>query len=60
MVLALCRLRGFSFSPNRLAFGYFLPRSTFVNECDNGCLIRPRHLYYRTNRDKVSEWNCGT
>jgi hypothetical protein len=23
------------------------------------CLIRPRHLYYQTNRDKLSEWSCG-
>jgi hypothetical protein len=22
--------------------------------------IRPRHLYYRINRDKVSKWNYGT
>jgi hypothetical protein len=21
--------------------------------------ICPKHLYYQTNRDKVSEWNCG-
>jgi hypothetical protein len=38
---------------------FFFPRSTFVNECGNGYQIRPRHLYYQTDRDKVSEWNCG-
>jgi hypothetical protein len=42
-----------------LAFSFFWPQSTFMNECDNGCQIRPRHPYYQTNRDKVSEWNCG-
>ncbi len=46
-------------SPNRLASGFFFPRSTFVNECANGYQIRPRHLYYQTDRAKVSEWNCG-
>jgi len=45
--------------PNRLTFGFFFPHSTLVNECDNGYQIRQRHLYYQTNRDKVSEWNCG-
>src|ERR1700735_907934 len=34
-------------------------RVPLVDECDNGCQIRPRYLYYQTNRDKVSEWNCG-
>jgi hypothetical protein len=47
------------FSPNRLAFGFFSPRSAFVNECADGYQIRPRHLYHQTDRDKVSEWNCG-
>jgi hypothetical protein len=32
-----------------------------LRECNltRGLLIRPRHLYYQTDRDKVSEWNCG-
>ena len=29
--MALCGLRGWPFSPNRLAFGLFLPPFTFVN-----------------------------
>jgi hypothetical protein len=28
-------------------------------EFDKDYLIRPRHLYYQTNRDKLSEWSCG-
>src|SRR5262245_14591917 len=33
----------------------------FVSQLQSECLppIRPRHLYYRTNRDKVSVWNYG-
>jgi hypothetical protein len=52
------RLVGFEVA-NQLALGFFLLRSTFVNESDNGCQICPRHLYYQTNRGKVSEWSCG-
>jgi hypothetical protein len=41
------RFAGFkvAFSPNRLAFGFFFPRSTFVNDCADGYQIRARHLY---------------
>ena len=28
-------------------------------KCDKDYPIGPRHLYYQTNRDKVSEWSCG-
>jgi hypothetical protein len=55
------RFAGFEvlrFSGIGLAFGFFFPRVASV-EFDKDYLIRPRHLYYQINRDKLSEWNCG-
>jgi hypothetical protein len=55
------RFAGFEvlrFPRNRLGLGPLL--SAFrLREFDKDYLIRPRHLYYQINRDKLSEWNCG-
>src|SRR6185369_10704491 len=41
-----------------LASIFLLPPSAFANR-DKKDLVCPRHLYYRTNRAKVSVWSCG-
>jgi hypothetical protein len=59
------------FAPNRRGNVHVLELESateFINykrlhlhECNliKGSLMRPRHLYYQTDRDKVSVWNCG-
>ena len=56
------RFAGFQVAvfPESLGLRFLLPAfHFFVNECANGYQIRPGHLYDPTDRDKVSEWNCG-
>jgi hypothetical protein len=44
--------------PNRFGL-WFLLSALPLRESDKDYLIGPKHLYYQTNRDKVSEWSCG-
>jgi hypothetical protein len=52
------RFAGFEVGPNRSGL-WFLLSAFRLREFDKDYLIRPRHLYYQTNRDKLSEWSCG-